>query len=209
MKPAGEKVPYELIRSSRKTVALQIGSDGTVTVRAPRWCSRAAVDAFVAEKEGWIGKKLAEQEQRRRDRQQALEGGAQAMWQGLVPWPQTEKDCQSCRRQAAGILAGKAAQLAPLMGVTYQRITVRDQKTRWGSCSAKGNLNFNWRLLLAPEPVMDYVVVHELAHRREMNHSPRFWKIVEETMPDYRRWRTWLREYGELLMEKCGGERHD
>lgn len=86
--------------------------------------------------------------------------------------------------------------------MTFGGITVRDQKTRWGSCSARGNLNFNWRLILAPEPVLDYVVIHELAHRKEMNHSKQFWDIVEAMMPDYRTQRQWLKEHGDQLMAR-------
>ena len=85
------------------------------------------------------------------------------------------------------------------MGVTYGRISIREQKTRWGSCSNKGNLNFNWRLILAPEEVLDYVVVHELAHRREMNHSKAFYAVVESMLPDYRRAQKWLRDNGQSL----------
>ena len=87
------------------------------------------------------------------------------------------------------------------MQVTYGRITIRDQKSRWGSCSGKGNLNFNWRLILAPEEVLDYVVVHELAHRLEMNHSVRFWGHVERVLPDYKDRRLWLRKNGDGLMQ--------
>jgi len=90
----------------------------------------------------------------------------------------------------------KIAFWAAKMNVTYGRVTIRDQKTRWGSCSSQGNLNFNWRLLLMPEDVMEYVVVHELAHRREMNHSAAFWNIVEIYLPDYRTRRQWLKENG-------------
>ena len=85
------------------------------------------------------------------------------------------------------------------MGVTYGRISIRSQKTRWGSCSAKGNLNYNWKLMLCPERVQDYVVVHELAHRKEMNHSPAFWAEVEKILPDYRERRKWLKTYGQTV----------
>ena len=84
----------------------------------------------------------------------------------------------------------------PLVGATVGKVTIRNQKTRWGSCSAKGNLNFNCLLMLCPEDVRDYVVVHELCHRKEMNHSARFWTEVERVLPDYRTRRKWLKEFG-------------
>ena len=87
------------------------------------------------------------------------------------------------------------------MGVDYGQITIRSQKTRWGSCSSKGNLNFNCLLLLAPPEVLDYVVVHELCHRKEMNHSPRFWAEVARVMPDYKVRRKWLKDNGNGLMQ--------
>ena len=82
------------------------------------------------------------------------------------------------------------------MGVTCGRISIREQKTRWGSCSGQGNLNFNWKLILMPPEILDYVVVHELAHRKQMNHSPAFWAEVERILPDWRERRRWLREKG-------------
>ena len=102
---------------------------------------------------------------------------------------------------ARDIFMKKAAYYARIMDVSYGRISIREQRTRWGSCSSKGNLNFNWRLILAPEEVLDYVVVHELAHRREMNHSKAFYAIVESVLPDYRSARRWLREHGHSLWE--------
>ena len=111
---------------------------------------------------------------------------------GPLPAPEEE---YAYREQARRVLTEKTAYYAKLMGVTYGRISIRGQKTRWGSCSAKGNLNYNWKLMLCPEEVQDYVVVHELAHRREMNHSKAFYRIVEEILPDYRERMRWLKDH--------------
>jgi len=86
------------------------------------------------------------------------------------------------------------------LGVSYNKISIRDQKTRWGSCSNKGNLNFNWRLIMAPPPILDYIVVHEMAHLVHANHGGDFWKLVENIIPDYREKREWLRLNGYKLM---------
>lgn len=96
----------------------------------------------------------------------------------------------------------RVAYYATQMGVTYGRITIRKQRTKWGSCSSKGNLNFNALLMLAPPPVQDYIVVHELAHRKHLNHSTQFWTEVEKMLPDYRRQEAWLKTNGNLLMGK-------
>ena len=96
----------------------------------------------------------------------------------------------------------RVAHFAPLVGVTYGRITIRSQHTLWGSCSSKGNLNFNCLLMLTPPEVLDYVVVHELCHRKEMNHSVRFWAEVEHVLPDYEIRRKWLRENGTALISR-------
>ena len=96
----------------------------------------------------------------------------------------------------------RTAYYAPLVKVSYGRITIRNQKSRWGSCSSKGNLNFNCLLMLMPPEVIDYVVVHELCHRLEMNHSERFWKEVERVLPDYKLRKKWLRENGDRIMRR-------
>jgi predicted metal-dependent hydrolase len=85
------------------------------------------------------------------------------------------------------------AELAPQIGVRYDRIAIKGQSTRWGSCSSKRNLNFNWRLMMAPPGAVDYVIIHELCHLKELNHSPRFWALVAQHCPDYRRWERWLK----------------
>ena len=116
--------------------------------------------------------------------------------------PLSDKDRARYIAIARDIFTRKTEYYARIMGISYGRIAIREQNTRWGSCSSKGNLNFNWRLILAPEEVLDYVVVHELAHRREMNHSRAFYAVVESVLPDYRRARKWLKENGHTLWEK-------
>ena len=103
---------------------------------------------------------------------------------------------ESDRERIQTFIEEKVSHYASVMGVSYGRITMRNQKTRWGSCSSVGNLNYNWKLVLMPPGVLDYVVVHELAHRREMNHSAAFWKVVATWMPDYKKYRKWLRDNG-------------
>ena len=112
----------------------------------------------------------------------------------------TDTELRDLARHAKEVLPEIAAHYAPLVGVDYGRITIRAQRTRWGSCSAQGNLNFNCLLMLTPDDVMEYVVVHELCHRKEMNHSARFWAEVERVLPDYRRSRQWLKENGSGLI---------
>jgi predicted metal-dependent hydrolase len=99
------------------------------------------------------------------------------------------------RMQAAQLIEEKANNMSTHMGLKYGRLAIRGQKTRWGSCSQKGNLNFNWKLVMVPEPVIDYVVIHELAHLKEMNHTKRFWQLVEQYCPKWRNHRKWLRDH--------------
>ncbi|MCZ6728461.1 MAG: SprT family zinc-dependent metalloprotease [SAR324 cluster bacterium] len=103
------------------------------------------------------------------------------------------------REQATALILERVGHFKGLLGVTPLRVRVKQQKRRWGSCSAKGALNFNWQLVLAPPDVLDYVVVHELCHLIVLNHSPRFWALVEGVLPDYRERRLWLRENGHRL----------
>jgi predicted metal-dependent hydrolase len=120
---------------------------------------------------------------------------------GLLPLPARVRELAVVwlRRQAERTVTERVAVFAPLVQAAPRVVRVRDQKRRWGSCSAQGALNFNWRLVLAPPEVLDYVVVHELCHLKELNHSPRFWAHVGLVLPEYRRLRAWLREHGALL----------
>lgn len=123
---------------------------------------------------------------------------------GINKWekPFTEEEKNNYREEARKVFAQKADYYAEKLGVTYNRIAIREQKTRWGSCSSKKNLNFNWRLLLAPEEILDYVVAHELSHLKEMNHSREFYKVLESVMPDYRWRQQWLKENGMTLWQR-------
>ena len=171
---------YQLIRSRRKTVAIQIIRDAVI-VRAPLNMPTAAINAFVKSKQAWIKKQLSMQ-----TRLPAF----------------TPEELAFFTQQAKQDFPARVARFAPALGVAYGAITVRYQKTRWGSCSGKKNLSFNCLLMLAPERVRDYVVIHELCHLREMNHSGRFWALVEHAMPDYHESRRWLRTQGKALIER-------
>ena len=178
-------ITYEIIKSSRKTIAVEVRQDGSVLVRATRNCPQSRIDTFLKEKQTWVLAKVEEQKEKEAD--------------SMKIQPLSEAEQRLYRDKAREIFEQKVSYYAQMMGVSYGRIAIRDQKTRWGSCSGEGNLNFNWRLIFAPAGVLDYVVVHELAHRKEMNHSPRFWKVVEDTMPEYRKYQKWLKENGRGL----------
>lgn len=180
----------EIIRSSRKTLGLEVTSQGRVRIRAPYGVSEDVILRFFESKSAWIQKSLAKV----RARQEKLKE-EEAQYGKL-----TEAELKVLKMQAEEVFPARAAFYAGKMGISYGRITIRRQKTRWGSCSQSGNLNFNCLLMLAPPGVVDYVVVHELCHRIEMNHSPRFWKLVGEVYPDYDRWKRWLKENGGRLM---------
>lgn len=175
---------YELYRSKRKTLAIEIKPDGRILVRVPEACSRKMVREFVDRHLSWIDDKLKEQARRAAQKPKEL----------------TEQERQNAIRLARSVFSEKVAYYAGRMMVDYGRVTLREQKTRWGSCSAKGNLNFNWRLILAPEPALDYVVVHELAHRKHMNHSKAFYQVVAEVLPEYKKWQKWLKENGWTIL---------
>ena len=161
-------------------MALHILPDGSVEVRCPKLMSQRRVEAFVAEKTPWIMKKL-----------QNVSAPEEKL---------SEADLKALTEQAKVMLWEKLKYFAPLVGVDYGRVTVRHQKTRWGSCSSKGNLNFNCLLVLAPSQVQDYVIVHELCHRKHLNHSAQFWSLVETILPDYADSRKWLKKNGNSLI---------
>lgn len=103
------------------------------------------------------------------------------------------------RKEAFAVISEKAGEYAKVLSVHFESIRIKDQRSRWGSCSSKGNLNFNWRILMAPEPVCDYVIIHELCHLVFMDHSVNFWNLVESICPEYKQYKKWLKEKGKQL----------
>ena len=182
-------IRVEVVYSRRRTLGLEVRADGRVILRAPKGLSNQAVMDFVKERQAWIVQKWFETERIRRQK-------AERPPRDYEQNPALEAQY---RKGARRRITERAAYFAEKMGVDYGRIAIKAAKTRWGSCSARGNLNFHWKLILMPPAILDYVVVHELAHRIEMNHSPRFWAQVERILPDYRERRRWLKENGGLI----------
>ena len=170
-------IEYELVRSKRKTLAVQVTREGRVIIRAPLRLAKYRIEQFVTEHADWIARALADQQFRRE----------------AHPEPDAEKQAELIRRAKAE-LPSKVRYYANLMGLHPTGLKITSAKTRFGSCSGKNSICFSWRLMDYPEPAIDYVVVHELAHIAHHNHGPQFWALVERYMPDYRQRRAMLRE---------------
>ena len=175
----------ELIRSRRKTISIEITQDARVIVRAPLRANVSDINRFIGEKADWIDRHLRKMRQRQEKEKASPR-------RELTP-----QEINLLTTRAKRIIPQRVRHYAEIMGLRYGRITIRMQKSRWGSCSSKGNLNFNCLLMRTPDEIIDYVVVHELCHLKEMNHSDRFWAEVEKIIPDYRQRRKWLRDHQE------------
>ena len=176
----------KVIKSKRKTIAVEISADAEVIIRAPKGMSDRAILRFAEEHRDFIEKNVAKMQQRKK---------------ALAAVPRiSREELNALAEEATRVIPKRVQYYAPLVGVTYHGITIRNQRTRWGSCSAKGNLNFNVGLMKMPPEVLDYVVVHELCHRLEMNHSARFWEQVAKVLPDYKVHRKWLKDNGARIM---------
>lgn len=214
----GKKLEYTLIQAPRRDVLIQALEGNLTRVYAPKRMPLSEIDALVGRRAGEIRamqQALAPAPLRSgecvrvegRPRRLRLEKGTRESFLTETEWvlfcPDPE-NARQVRDRARSFLAEMALVrirerlevYAPRIGVSYGRVTVRNQRTRWGSCSAKGNLNFNWRLILAPEKCLEYVVIHELCHRREFNHSARFWDLVQRQMRDYQVWKDYLKKNG-------------
>jgi len=225
---SGNRMPIEInqtIRSRRKTLALIVKPDGSVIVRAPLRASEKAIREFVETHAEWVLKKQAEALAALPPApKQYLPGEVFTFLGKAYPLEIVKGQKKSLtleenfklaesvqgnaklvferwyRKQAKKILTERVKLFASQYDFQYKKIGITSARTRWGSCSAEGSLNFSWRLILTPMEAVDYVVVHELAHTVFHNHSKRFWKQVEKIMPDYKERRKWLQRDGQQLM---------
>lgn len=213
--PAGV-IEYILFMSARGDVLLRAPEPGKLRVYAPKWAKLRDIDAIVKQKSGDI------REMWRGFQSPALADGARILIEGKphtvkiatgrpevviagdivrisAPTPESARAILIERLAHMALERVRDSVIRYADGAQFGRVTIRAQRTRWGSCSSKRNLNFNWKLILAPSEALNYVVIHELAHLQEFNHSPRFWKLVESKMPDYEYWRKWLKTNGARL----------
>jgi predicted metal-dependent hydrolase len=215
------KADYRLIRSGRKTIALSMDRQGSLTVRAPQNVPQARIDAFVVEKRGWIDRTRVRMAELPKVETLALQDGA------LIPFlgdtlilrlcgtrRVTRRGCELLTPQSADTpvpvvrwleararveLAARAARWSQALTLPYQQFRLSRARGRWGSMSARGTLSLNRALILCPPDVVDYVIVHELCHLPPPRPSPAFWALVERLMPAYRGRRDWLKAHGSLI----------
>lgn len=188
----GLVLPCNIIFSDRKSISIQIKKDASIQVRAPFYAGKRQIEAFIEDKRDWIYKNHAAM----------LKRSAEAV---PLLTPAQERQAAELQKRLIKVahlyFPKRCEELKELTGGCYTKITIRNQKTRWGSCSQTGTLSFNYRLMMAPPAVIDYVIVHELCHLTHMNHSKDFWNMVGSILPDYARSRQWLKEHGHELTE--------
>ena len=178
---------FKVVKSDRKTMAIEIREDA-ILIKAPLQATNEDINSFMLKNKKWIETHVAEVQARK------------AVTDSVEPL--SVDQVKALAEKALIVVPERVKYYAPLIGVSYGRITIRNQRSKWGSCSGKGNLNFNCLLMLSPPEVLDSVVVHELCHRKEMNHSDRFYAEVLRVFPEYWKWDKWLKDYGNLLMAR-------
>lgn len=223
------RIEYTLIQTARRNILLQALPEGQTRVYAPKQMKLRDIDETVranaqsiARMHESLDRKLDEDRKNRpvsEGSRIAVEGEMLTLrlYKGKVRgelsegelrlWLEEPESDAAVRAALKTVLAARAlerirerlAVYGPRIGGEYGRVAVRDQRSRWGSCSSKHNLNFNWKLIMAPKQVLDYVVIHELCHLHEFNHSARFWRLVEAQMPEYDAWKKWLKVHGDEL----------
>ncbi len=188
----GIPASVEIIRSKRKTLSLCVSSDCRIIARAPLKMPEYLICEFIISKSDWIKKHLALNAEKNKQLEDEEMFSAD--------------EVSRMAEKALKIIPERVKYYSELIGVTYGRITIRNQKTRWGSCSAKGNLNFNCLLVKTPPEVLDAVVVHELCHRKHMDHSKQFYEEIYKVFPEYKKWDRWLKDNGRSLIRRMTGK---
>lgn len=182
------KKNFSVIRSNRKTISVEIRPDLQMIVRAPMKMSDKDISRFISDKSQWIEKHFEIMKKRIENQPKINEP------------PLDREAVNALAEKAMEIIPPRVEHFSKIVEVTYGKITIRNQRSRWGSCSQNGNLNFNCLLMLCPTEVIDYVVVHELCHRKHLNHSAAFWAEVRRVMPDYEDKNKWLKENGACII---------
>ena len=182
------EITYVIQKSRRRSISVSVMTDNRVLVKAPYGTTERTVQEFLLSKKDWITKHL-EKQNREEEKAEAL---------GLL----SADEIRQIKKQARKIIPQRVEYWANKIGVTYGRIAIRLQSSRWGSCSVDGNLNFNCLLVLMPPEIMDSVVVHELCHRRHMNHSKEFYAEIDRVFPDYKRCNKWLKDNGGIYLKR-------
>ncbi|MDA9129240.1 M48 family metallopeptidase [Candidatus Gracilibacteria bacterium] len=211
----------EITKSWRKSLSLRFDRDGVLQVKAPKLTSRSSIHQFIQKNQGWIEKQHQKIQEQKREKKWYLFGeplsilsykergnsnftAASFSLEGKEFKIEVSGERASCKQelekfyktQAREYIPERCKELAELHGFQYNKLRITSAMTRWGSCSSKKNLNFSYRLIMAPKSSIDYVIIHELCHLRQMNHSPKFWKEVSDIMPEYKKYEKHLRDDG-------------
>jgi len=215
----------KIIRTKRKTFALQIAHDATLTVRAPFAASIDIIEKIVTKKADWIKRKQKESKEKyQKAAPKEFVNGEGFLYLGEIYKLRIVDEQENSlifnkefvfrkreinnaekvfiewyKKTALDKISARVNHYAQKAGLQFNEIKINNARQRWGSCSARGNLNFAWRLIMAPLSVIDYVIIHELAHLKHKNHSSKFWTTVKVMMPGYEKERQWLKDNGHLL----------
>lgn len=223
------RLNVQLIRSKRrrKTISLRIKEDGKIVLYVPYHTPKGEIERFIKEKESWVIKKISEKERSIKETEKAFIPGEKFLYLGeSYPFEIRGSDHQEpslklsfgkfildqdhieeakdlfiqwYKRQAKEMIAGRMDYYSNRLHLLPKGVRITSAKYRWGSCSRDNRISFSWRMIMAPLTIIDYILIHELAHIKEKNHSKRFWNYLESILPDYRKYRLWLKENGHRL----------